>query len=87
MWLDLFHTKFIGKIIITEKNTNEKITLSMSLNNYLNLKSFGINDLFKIFTTRNISYAIQCLQDIDINKLEIKDGGVFSDYLFKKELS
>ena len=45
--LDLFHTKHIGKIIIEEKNTNEKITLSMSLNNYLNLKSFGKNDLFK----------------------------------------
>ena len=85
--LDLFHTKHIGKIIIAEKNTNEKITLSMSLNNYLNLKSFGKNDLFKTSATRNISYAIQCFQDIDINKLEIKDGGVFRDYLFKKELS
>ena len=85
--LDLFHTKHIGKIIFAEKNTNEKITLSMSLNNYLNLKSFGKNDLFKTSATRNISYAIQCFQDIDINKLEIKDGGVFRDYLFKKELS
>ena len=26
--LDLFHTKHIGKTIIEEKNTNEKITLS-----------------------------------------------------------
>jgi len=85
--LDLFHTKHIGKIIFAEKNTNEKITLSMSLNNYLNLKSFGKNDLFKTSATRNISYAIQCFQDIDINKLEIKDGGVFRDYLFKKKLS
>lgn len=85
--LDLFHSKHIGKIIIEEKNTNEKITLSMSLNNYLNLKSFGKNDLFKTSATRNISYAIQCFQDIDINKLEVKDGGVFRDYLFKKGLS
>ena len=85
--LDLFHTKHIGKIIIEEKNTNEKITLSRSLNNYLNLKSFGNNDLFKTSATRNISYAIQCFQDIDINELEVKDGGVFRDYLFKKGLS
>ena len=32
--LYLFHIKHIGKIIIEEKNTNEKITLSMSLNYY-----------------------------------------------------
>ena len=59
----------------------------MSLNNYLSLKSFGKNELFKTSATRNISYAIKCFKDIDINKLEIKDGGVFRDYLFKKELS
>ena len=73
--LDLFHTKYIGKILIEEKNTQEKITFSMSLNNYLSLKSFGKNDLFKTSATRNISYAIKCFKDIDINKLEIKDGG------------
>ena len=85
--LDVFYTKHIGKILIEEKNTQEKITFSMSLNNYLSLKSFGKNELFKTSATRNISYAIKCFKDIDINKLEIKDGGVFRDYLFKKELS
>ena len=53
--LDLFHTKHIGKIIIEEKNTNEKITFSMSLKNYLNLKRYGkLNLICKNFSEINL---------------------------------
>ena len=54
---------------------------------YLRLKSDGRTETFKTATTRNVSYLIVCLEDLDLSRLQLKHGGIFRDYLMNRGLT
>ena len=86
--LELFHTKELKlSFLDNEKIISEKLKLSDALNIYLKLKGKGKDVLFARTASRNISYAIECLGDIDINLIKPIDSGKYRDFLFNKGLS
>ena len=86
--LELFHTKELKlSFLDNEKIISEKLKLSDALNVYLKLKGKGKDVLFARTANRNISYAIECFGDIDINLIKPIDSGKYRDFLFNKGLS
>ena len=86
--LELFHTKELKlSFLDNEKIISEKLKLSDALNIYLKLKGKGKDVLFARTANRNISYAIECFGDIDINLIKPIDSGKYRDFLFNKGLS
>ena len=86
--LELFHTKELKlSFLDNEKIISEKLKLSDALNVYLKLKGKGKDVLFTRTANRNISYAIECFGDIDINLIKPIDSGKYRDFLFNKGLS
>ncbi|MDG1902074.1 MAG: tyrosine-type recombinase/integrase [Bacteroidales bacterium] len=86
--LELFHTKQLKlSFLDNEKTISEKLKLSDALNIYLKLKGKGKDVLFARTANRNISYAIECFGDIDINLIKPIDSGKYRDFLFNKGLS
>ena len=86
--LELFHTKELKlSFLDNEKIISEKLKLSDALNVYLKLKGKGKDLLFTRTANRNISYAIECFGDIDINLIKPIDSGKYRDFLFNKGLS
>ena len=86
--LELFHTKELKlSFLDNEKIISEKLKLSDALNIYLKLKGKGKDVLFARTANRNVSYAIECFGDIDINLIKPIDSGKYRDFLFNKGLS
>ena len=86
--LELFHTKELKlSFLDNEKTISEKLKLSDALNIYLKLKGKGKDVLFARTANRNVSYAIECFGDIDINLIKPIDSGKYRDFLFNKGLS
>jgi hypothetical protein len=57
----------------------------MHLKIYLKLKGKGKDVLFARTANRNISYAIECFGDIDINQIKPIDAGKYRDFFLKKD--
>ena len=73
--LELFHTKELKlSFLDDEKIISENLKLSNALNVYLKLKGKGKDVLFAQTANRNISYAIECFGDIDINLIKPIDA-------------
>ena len=73
--LELFHTKELKlSFLDNEKIISEKLKLSDALNIYLKLKGKGKDVLFARTANRNVSYAIECFGDIDINLIKPIDA-------------
>ena len=86
--LELFHTKELKLSFLDNENIiSEKLKLSDALNIYLKLKGKGKDVLFARTANRNVSYAIECFGDIDINLIKPIDSGKYRDFLFNKGLS
>ena len=86
--LELFHTKELKlSFLDNEKIISDKLKLSDALNIYLKLKGKGKDVLFARTANRNVSYAIECFGDIDINLIKPIDAGKYRDFLFNKGLS
>jgi len=78
--------KRISNIYVQSSNSSDStnVTLSNSLDYYLQLRGINKTKLFHQSTERSIRYVVECLGNRDLSKYSSADAGKFRDFLFDR---